>query len=151
MTKYTDEWKCDFSLTCYFSGAPRLLQAIARDNVVPFLDVFKVTTSKGEPIRALIITAVIAEIGIIIAVLEMVAPLIDVWVDLCEERELPSTCFEAWSSQVLCQGLELLLGTSHYLWPGGGGGKSGGATKFFWWIESGLGQKIEKARVGVEI
>ncbi len=55
-----------------------MLQAIARDNVVPFLDVFKVTTAKGEPIRALIITAVIAEIGIIIAVLEMVAPLIDV-------------------------------------------------------------------------
>ena len=59
-------------------GAPRLLQAIAKDDILPFLNVFKKTTAGGEPIRALIITAIIAEIGIIIAVLELVAPLIDV-------------------------------------------------------------------------
>ena len=62
----------------FFAGAPRLLQAIARDNIIPFLDVFKVTTKNGEPIRALLITALIAEIGIIIASLDYVAPVIDV-------------------------------------------------------------------------
>ena len=61
-------------------GAPRLLQAIARDNIIPFLDVFKVTTKSGEPIRALILTAFIAEIGIIIASLDYVAHVIDVYV-----------------------------------------------------------------------
>ena len=60
------------------SGAPRLLQAIARDNILPFLDVFKKTTKKGEPIIALILTALIAEVGIIIASLDYVAPVIDV-------------------------------------------------------------------------
>jgi potassium/chloride transporter 4/5/6 len=61
-----------------FPGAPRLLQAIARDNIIPFLDVFKVTTKNGEPIRALILTACIAECGILIASLDYVAPVIDV-------------------------------------------------------------------------
>ena len=60
------------------AGAPRLLQAIARDDIIPFLDVFKVTTKAGEPRRALILTALIAEIGILIAKLDYVAPIIDV-------------------------------------------------------------------------
>ncbi len=45
----------------------------------------------------------------------------------------------------------MVWGTGHHLWPGGPGGKSGGATKIFWWTKSGLGKKIEKARVGIEI
>ncbi len=65
---------CDY----VFVGAPRLLQAIARDNIIPFLDVFKVTTASGEPIRALVLTALIAEVGIIVASLDYVAPVIDV-------------------------------------------------------------------------
>lgn len=63
---------------CTSTGAPRLLQAIARDNIIPFLDIFKVTTKSGEPLRALLLTTVIAEIGIIIASLDYVAPVIDV-------------------------------------------------------------------------
>jgi len=59
-------------------GAPRLLQAIARDDIIPFLSIFKATNAKNEPIRALILTFFIAEIGIIIANIESVAPLIDV-------------------------------------------------------------------------
>ncbi|KAJ8303240.1 hypothetical protein KUTeg_019636 [Tegillarca granosa] len=34
------------------TGAPRLLQAIAMDGVLPFLNVFSVTTKRGEPFRA---------------------------------------------------------------------------------------------------
>ena len=59
-------------------GAPRLLQAIARDNVIPFLDVFEKTTKNGEPLRALLITAIIAEFGILLADLDLVAPILDV-------------------------------------------------------------------------
>jgi len=62
------------------AGAPRLLQAIARDDIIPFLGIFKATNAKNEPIRALILTFFIAEIGIAIANIELVAPVIDVWV-----------------------------------------------------------------------
>ena len=64
----------------YFKGAPRLLQAIARDNVIPFIDVFRVTQKNGEPIRALIVTVIISELGILVGKLEYVAPVIDVYV-----------------------------------------------------------------------
>ena len=63
-------------MTPFFSGAPRVLQAIAKDSVIPFLDVFSVCTKRGEPFRALILTAAISEIGILIASLDYVAPII---------------------------------------------------------------------------
>lgn len=66
------------SEVCYLSflGAPRLLQAIASDGVIPFLNVFGVTTKRGEPFRALLLTALISELGILVANLDMVAPII---------------------------------------------------------------------------
>lgn len=66
------------SYVCYLSflGAPRLLQAIASDGVIPFLNVFGVTTKRGEPFRALLLTALISELGILVANLDMVAPII---------------------------------------------------------------------------
>uniref|UniRef100_X1Z3Q1 Amino acid permease/ SLC12A domain-containing protein n=1 Tax=Capitella teleta TaxID=283909 RepID=X1Z3Q1_CAPTE len=70
------------ALQC-LTSAPRLLQAIARDNIIPFLDVFKVTTKGGEPLRALVLTALIAEGGILIASLDYVAPVIDVFFLMC--------------------------------------------------------------------
>ena len=57
-------------------GAPRLLQAIAADNVIPFLNLFSVTTAKGEPLRALLLTALISELGILVASLDYIAPII---------------------------------------------------------------------------
>ena len=60
------------------AGAPRLLQAIARDDIIPFLGIFKATNAKNEPIRAIVLTFFIAEIGILIANIESVAPVIDV-------------------------------------------------------------------------
>ena len=59
-----------------FSGAPRLLQAIAADGVIPIINLFGVTTARGEPFRALLLTACITELGILIASLDMVAPII---------------------------------------------------------------------------
>ncbi|XP_064611354.1 solute carrier family 12 member 4-like isoform X2 [Liolophura sinensis] len=65
------------------TGAPRLLQAIAQDGVLPFLNVFKVTTKKGEPMRAILLTAAISEIGILIASLDYVAPIITMFFLMC--------------------------------------------------------------------
>jgi len=74
-------WICPpLILTTRYAGAPRLLQAIARDDIIPFLSIFKATNAKNEPIRAIILTFFIAEIGILIANIETVAPLIDVYV-----------------------------------------------------------------------
>ena len=59
-----------------FYRAPRLLQAMARDNLIPFLNIFSYGSKSGEPTRALMLTACIAEIGILIANLDSVAPII---------------------------------------------------------------------------
>ncbi|XP_070568851.1 solute carrier family 12 member 4-like isoform X1 [Ptychodera flava] len=69
-------------LQCLCS-APRLLQAIAKDNVIPFLGVFSVVTKHGEPWRALIITTCIAEFGILIGALDHVAPVVDMFFLMC--------------------------------------------------------------------
>ncbi|KAE8575643.1 hypothetical protein XENTR_v10003894 [Xenopus tropicalis] len=58
------------------TGAPRLLQAIARDGIVPFLQVFGHGKANGEPTWALLLTACICEIGILIASLDEVAPIL---------------------------------------------------------------------------
>ncbi|XP_062500630.1 solute carrier family 12 member 6-like [Corticium candelabrum] len=65
------------------TGAPRLLQAIARDNLIPILGVFAKGNSKGEPTVALILTAFVAEVGIIIANLDQVAPIITMFFLMC--------------------------------------------------------------------
>ncbi|KAK2182014.1 hypothetical protein NP493_371g01043 [Ridgeia piscesae] len=70
------------ALQC-LTSAPRLLQAIAHDNVIPFLEYFKVKTRRNEPHRALLITMVIAESGILLANLDWVAPILDVFFLMC--------------------------------------------------------------------
>jgi len=57
------------------AGAPRLLQAIAKDGVIPFINVFGATTKNGEPLRALLLTSAIAEAGILIANIDSIAPI----------------------------------------------------------------------------
>ncbi|XP_078064776.1 solute carrier family 12 member 4-like, partial [Mustelus asterias] len=69
------------------TGAPRLLQAIAKDNIIPFLRVFGHGKVNGEPTWALLLTAVIAELGILIASLDMVAPILSMY----SNRALPRT------------------------------------------------------------
>lgn len=48
------------------TGAPRLLQAIAKDDVIPFLRPFAVSSKRGEPTRALILTVIICQGGILL-------------------------------------------------------------------------------------
>ncbi|KAL9974990.1 hypothetical protein ACROYT_G012103 [Oculina patagonica] len=65
------------------TGAPRLLQAIAKDNLIPFLNIFASGSKSGEPTRALMLTACISEIGILIANLDSVAPIITMFFLMC--------------------------------------------------------------------
>ena len=62
------------------AGAPRLLQAIAADGVIPFINPFSVTNLKGEPRRALYLTATIAETGVLLANVDYIAPIITMYV-----------------------------------------------------------------------
>ncbi|XP_048832822.1 solute carrier family 12 member 7 isoform X5 [Brienomyrus brachyistius] len=65
------------------TGAPRLLQAIARDGIVPFLEVFGHGKANGEPTWALLLTAAICESGILIASLDAVAPILSMFFLMC--------------------------------------------------------------------
>uniref|UniRef100_A0AAY4CHQ7 Solute carrier family 12 member 5 n=1 Tax=Denticeps clupeoides TaxID=299321 RepID=A0AAY4CHQ7_9TELE len=65
------------------TGAPRLLQAIARDGIVPFLQVFGHGKANGEPTWALLLTACICESGILIASLDSVAPILSMFFLMC--------------------------------------------------------------------
>lgn len=48
------------------TGAPRLLQAISKDQIIPFLKPFETLSGSGEPVRALGITLVICEVAVLI-------------------------------------------------------------------------------------
>ncbi|XP_063245309.1 solute carrier family 12 member 7-like isoform X3 [Prinia subflava] len=65
------------------TGAPRLLQAIARDGIVPFIQIFGHGKANGEPTWALLLTAGICEIGILIASLDSVAPILSMFFLMC--------------------------------------------------------------------
>ncbi|XP_006876963.1 PREDICTED: solute carrier family 12 member 7 [Chrysochloris asiatica] len=65
------------------TGAPRLLQAIARDGIIPFLQVFGHGKANGEPTWALLLTTLICEIGILIASLDSVAPILSMFFLMC--------------------------------------------------------------------
>uniref|UniRef100_A0A8C5I657 Solute carrier family 12 member 7-like n=1 Tax=Gouania willdenowi TaxID=441366 RepID=A0A8C5I657_GOUWI len=80
------------------TGAPRLLQAIARDGIVPFLryhvsnKIHRSTKhsgslhkdqANGEPTWALLLTVGICEIGILIASLDAVAPILSMFFLMC--------------------------------------------------------------------
>ncbi|CAI5671784.1 unnamed protein product [Oreochromis niloticus] len=73
---------CDAGLQS-LTSAPRLLQAIAKDNIIPFLRVFGHGKANGEPTWALLLTALIAELGILIASLDMVAPVLTMFFLMC--------------------------------------------------------------------
>ncbi|KAE8280115.1 Solute carrier family 12 member 7 [Larimichthys crocea] len=72
-----------FETNSSLTGAPRLLQAIARDGIVPFLQVFGHGKANGEPTWALLLTAGICEIGILIASLDAVAPILSMFFLMC--------------------------------------------------------------------
>ena len=45
-------------------GAPRLLQAIAKDGIIPFLEPLQHVNKHGEPVYAIAVSLVIAEVAI---------------------------------------------------------------------------------------
>jgi amino acid transporter len=58
-------------------GSPRILQAVARDQVLPFLRPFASGSgAAGEPRRAVILTFIIAQGGVMIGDLNAIAPII---------------------------------------------------------------------------
>lgn len=65
------------------TSAPRLLQAIAQDNIIPFLDPFAKIDSRGEPVRALLLTLVIAEVAVLIGNLDFIAPILTMFFLMC--------------------------------------------------------------------
>uniref|UniRef100_A0A0N4Z7Y3 Solute carrier family 12 member 6 n=1 Tax=Parastrongyloides trichosuri TaxID=131310 RepID=A0A0N4Z7Y3_PARTI len=65
------------------TGAPRLLQAIAADDVIPFLRKFQYTDKRGEPLLAILLTLIICECGILIAVIENITALITQFFLMC--------------------------------------------------------------------
>ena len=65
------------------TGAPRLLQAIAQDEVLPALVMLGKTGASGEPTRALVATAAIALCGVLVASVDAVAPIITMCFLMC--------------------------------------------------------------------
>ncbi|XP_071744574.1 solute carrier family 12 member 4 isoform X6 [Lepeophtheirus salmonis] len=65
------------------TGAPRLLQAIAKDGIIPFLAPFQVQSAKGEPVRALGITLLICEVAVLIGNVDEIAPLLSMFFLMC--------------------------------------------------------------------
>ncbi|WP_016955390.1 amino acid permease [Catenovulum agarivorans] len=61
-------------------GAPRILQAFARDNIVPSFRFFAVGSGKtDEPKRATILTFAVAQLGILLGDLNAIAPIISMF------------------------------------------------------------------------
>ncbi|KAJ3602212.1 hypothetical protein NHX12_029971 [Muraenolepis orangiensis] len=65
------------------TGAPRLMQAIAKDGIVPALRIFGHAKANGEPTWSLLLTGCICEIGILIASLDAVAPILSMFFLMC--------------------------------------------------------------------
>ncbi|XP_011260217.1 solute carrier family 12 member 6 isoform X2 [Camponotus floridanus] len=65
------------------TGAPRLLQAIAKDGIIPFLTPFATSSSRGEPTRALILTILICQCGILLGNVDYLAPLLSMFFLMC--------------------------------------------------------------------
>ena len=57
------------------TSAPRLLMAISKDEVIPFLKPLSVS-HRGEPLRALAVTLVLVECGILLGNVDYLTPLI---------------------------------------------------------------------------
>merc|ERR1719433_1580472 len=65
------------------TGAPRLLQAIAKDQIIPFLKPFETVSAKGEPVRALALTLIISECAVLMGNVDEIAPLLSMFFLMC--------------------------------------------------------------------
>jgi len=65
------------------TGAPRLLQSIAKDGIIPFLEPMAVLSSRNEPTRALLLTLGICQIAVLIGNVDAIAPLLSMFFLMC--------------------------------------------------------------------
>merc|ERR1719495_2908344 len=65
------------------TGAPRLLQSIAKDGIIPFLQPLSVQSSRGEPVRALAVTLSLCEVAVLIGNVDAIAPLLSMFFLMC--------------------------------------------------------------------
>ncbi|XP_042226146.1 solute carrier family 12 member 4-like isoform X3 [Homarus americanus] len=65
------------------TGAPRLMQAISKDGIIPFLVPFAKSSARGEPLRALLMTGCICQFGILIGNLDYIAPILSMFFLMC--------------------------------------------------------------------
>ncbi|KAH7727039.1 solute carrier family 12 member 5-like protein [Aphelenchoides avenae] len=70
------------ALQCLCS-APRLLQSIAKDDVIPFLSPFARVTKNNEPFLGLLFTTVIAEAAILLGAVDAIAEVLDFFFLMC--------------------------------------------------------------------
>uniref|UniRef100_A0A915DII6 SLC12A transporter C-terminal domain-containing protein n=1 Tax=Ditylenchus dipsaci TaxID=166011 RepID=A0A915DII6_9BILA len=70
------------ALQCLCS-APRLLQSIAKDNVIPILSPFARVTKNNEPFFGLLITTFIAELAILLGAVDAIAEVLDFFFLMC--------------------------------------------------------------------
>jgi len=65
------------------TGAPRLLQSIAKDETIPFLKPMAVLSKSNEPTRALFVTLGICQLAVLIGNVDAVAPLLSMFFLMC--------------------------------------------------------------------
>ncbi|CAL2032658.1 unnamed protein product [Caenorhabditis brenneri] len=70
------------ALQCLCS-APRLLQSIAKDDVIPILAPFARVTKNNEPFLGLVLTVIIAECGILLGAVDKIAEVLDFFFLMC--------------------------------------------------------------------
>uniref|UniRef100_A0A1I8J860 Solute carrier family 12 member 6 n=1 Tax=Macrostomum lignano TaxID=282301 RepID=A0A1I8J860_9PLAT len=81
------------------TGAPRLFQAIAADSVIGLLAPFKVTTARGEPFRAQLLTLSMCAAGVLIADIDALTPLISQFFLMCYGFVNMATCLNSLLSE----------------------------------------------------
>lgn len=64
-------------------GAPRILQGIASDGVIPCFHRFAKLSARGEPETAIIFTLAIAELAVLIGNLDFIAPILTISLVMC--------------------------------------------------------------------
>ena len=65
------------------TSAPRLLNALAKDDVIPFLKPFAYVTKRGEPIYAQLVAAGIAWLGILLGTIDLIGPVVTMFFLIC--------------------------------------------------------------------
>merc|ERR1712088_2457 len=65
------------------TGAPRLLQSIAKDGIIPIINPMGVLSSRNEPTRALLLTVAICQVAILIGNVDALAPLLSMFFLMC--------------------------------------------------------------------